>query len=408
MFTKGQQARMEGALNSPTAYRDQLWTEENLAATGTDGIHDLACAPQSDFYPSEKFTCVNNTVTFHDLSSDAEATSWAWTFQDGIPSTSNAANPSVQFTSPGWKTVTLTVGNSVGSTTMSQNLAILVSPEWSEVNGLLSESCSINPLDSYWIKNNINNNISTWGYTAVTGYNNEQGALFLNEIDLENGLWNSRGDDQDELITPSMDLSLLSNGTFNFKYAYATQAVNLSDITETLEIWSTKNCGETWTLRETISGLDLVTDGVYISQFVPNSNNQWRDFSFAIPASIETEDVRFKFVFNSSDFSNNLYLDEINISGNVGLDEMGQLKPVQLYPNPTRDILSIKLSDNASKALSRIDIRDISGKLIKQLPISGFRNNITVDVQDLSEGVYFIQFLMQNGILNETFVKASN
>ena len=61
-----------------------------------------------------------------DNSTGAFVESWNWTFQDGTPSTSTERNPDVVFSSLGWKTVTLTVGNANGGDTKVNEYAILV------------------------------------------------------------------------------------------------------------------------------------------------------------------------------------------------------------------------------------------------------------------------------------------
>ena len=44
MFTNGQKTRMLAALNSNTAERDNLWSDENLEATGTSDTPNLCMA----------------------------------------------------------------------------------------------------------------------------------------------------------------------------------------------------------------------------------------------------------------------------------------------------------------------------------------------------------------------------
>jgi len=76
-----------------------------------------ANVPIADFSASATISLVNPPVTFTDMSLNSPTT-WSWTFQDGIPSTSNAQNPpDVTFTTSGYKVITLTVSNANGSDT---------------------------------------------------------------------------------------------------------------------------------------------------------------------------------------------------------------------------------------------------------------------------------------------------
>ena len=67
--------------------------------------------------------CQNQPVTFTDLST-GNITNWAWTFQGGTPSTSNQQNPTVTWSTPGFKNVTLTITGQGGSNAITQVVEI--------------------------------------------------------------------------------------------------------------------------------------------------------------------------------------------------------------------------------------------------------------------------------------------
>jgi PKD repeat protein len=70
---------------------------------------------------------IENTVNFTDTSAGLAATSWAWTFEGGIPSTSTAQNPSVTYAASGSYNVSLTATNADGPDTLSETDYITVS-----------------------------------------------------------------------------------------------------------------------------------------------------------------------------------------------------------------------------------------------------------------------------------------
>lgn len=409
MFTIGQKDRMRAALNSPVALRYNLWIPENLAATGTDGINDMACAPTADFYPSTRVVCVGSNVTFSDYSSDADATSWSWEFQDASPATSTSANPSVQFNTPGWKTVTLTATNAVGSTTTTNTMAIYVTPAYAEVAGAMQENCNVNPITQHAFQAyNWAQNETDWEYANNVGYGTANGSLRLNNADAQPNVGGFTGGDIDELLTPSMDLSLLSNGKFTFRYAYATGASTTAAITEKLEVWSSRDCGETWSLRTTIDGTDLANAGSFSSYFVPNTGSQWAYQEVTIPSTFETDNVRFKFVFYSSFYSNNLYLDDINITGSMSVDEMDKAHAIHLYPNPAQDVLNVTLPADGTRFQS-MNVRDVSGRLIERVVLNGAAMNrqISINTSKLPAGMYLIELHNGNEVVSEPFMKGN-
>lgn len=73
--------------------------------------------------------CAGGSLNFTDQSTNAPST-WAWTFQGGLPSSSALQNPTnVQFSAPGTYTISLTVSNSGGSNSTSQTVTVNPLPE---------------------------------------------------------------------------------------------------------------------------------------------------------------------------------------------------------------------------------------------------------------------------------------
>ncbi len=81
--------------------------------------------PTAGFTANNTNGCAPFTVQFTSQSS-ANATTFAWQFPGGSPSTSTAQNPSVTYSAVGTYTVTLTVSNTAGSNTATQTNYITV------------------------------------------------------------------------------------------------------------------------------------------------------------------------------------------------------------------------------------------------------------------------------------------
>ncbi|MFI5203449.1 MAG: PKD domain-containing protein [Flavobacteriales bacterium] len=85
-------------------------------------------APVTDFTADAFSTCEGQTINFSDISQNLP-TAWSWNFGAGaIPSTSTAQHPSVQFTTAGNYTVTLTTTNAFGNDTEVKTAFIVVQP----------------------------------------------------------------------------------------------------------------------------------------------------------------------------------------------------------------------------------------------------------------------------------------
>ncbi len=83
--------------------------------------------PVAGFTAAPTSGCGPLAVQFTDQSSNNVST-WSWSFPGGTPSTSSAENPLVTYSTPGTYSVTLTVSNSQGNHTVTQNNLITVLP----------------------------------------------------------------------------------------------------------------------------------------------------------------------------------------------------------------------------------------------------------------------------------------
>ena len=127
MFTTGQVNRMRAAITGPLGGRNNIWTQNNLIATGV-GNSPALCS--TNISVSTTNSCTGKQVTFSvsGLPSSTGNT-YNWSFPGGTPSTSTSANPTVVFNSTGVFRATLTVNTSVGSKTMlSPYVTVTVGP----------------------------------------------------------------------------------------------------------------------------------------------------------------------------------------------------------------------------------------------------------------------------------------
>lgn len=99
---------------------------------GTDGetedynVNINLLIPNPNFSADTTWLSHEDSVDFHDASNN-QTNSWLWTFEGGVPATSEEKNPtSVKFPEPGTYTVSLTAGNDAGSNTNTKTDYITV------------------------------------------------------------------------------------------------------------------------------------------------------------------------------------------------------------------------------------------------------------------------------------------
>lgn len=410
MFTAGQVERLRAALRSELSNRDNLVTLENQAATGVDLTSAPVCTPEAYFYADERMICQGSNVTFTDRSWGAAVDSRVWTFEGGTPATSTSASPSVTYDTPGYKKVTLAVTNSNGTDELVQENYIYVSPLWADFTGPFS-----NDMDSgyehWFLVNNDENNYAKFHIVDGLGkddsrcyklnnYRNTDMALqYTNEWFYKKRL----GSSVDELITPSFDLRTTFAINVSFDYAYATDGTliesdgtNDPDITEVVKVYVSKDCGETWSLKKTLDGADLLTAGFAGgTDFAPTSNAQWKNCSFSYTSSSTDYETRFKIEFTASDVANNFYVDNFNVSGTASLFA-NELESMQLnvFPNPLSSQQSINVSYNAGENPVELILRDVQGKVIHSEVVNQTNSQVnhTLKVGSaLTSSCYFLE-----------------
>ncbi|MBL7940950.1 MAG: T9SS type A sorting domain-containing protein [Flavobacteriales bacterium] len=405
MFSIGQVARMRAAAFSPTGDRSSTWTEENLQAVGVAEGFQAQCPPTADFYartvpttapanqeiPYSRTACTGEEVQFIDNSGGAIPTGWSWTFQDGEPATSTERNPVVSFTTPGWKTVTLTASNGNGSTTKTDPYAILIGGTPNDVAGVFSEGFEDNDGLFPWLGVNYEGNGTMFQRTTSAAYSGNACAVlnsgYRNPLDL---IDQGNEEDIDELLSPTLDLSNLQNGTqLTFRYAYSASTTDLGSVTEELKISSSVDCGKTWIFRDDVVGEELINNGNN-PQLPPPA---WALKTINLPQSVRVQNVRFRFRYTSSAFSGNLYIDDINITGPVSVEDLTLANFMSLYPNPSNDRFSL-----AVYGMDRFDteviVQDIRGAQIYRSilrPSGQAGMEFSGSQLGLAQGVYMIR-----------------
>lgn len=424
MFSKDQVDIMHNTLNGMAGQRNIIWKDTVLQKSG---VRDLAmpqdpsnqlsvplCPPIADFYSPNQITCVGNTVTFEDASYNAVIDSWNWEFQDATPSTSTSMNPSVIFNSPGYKKVRLTVSNSAGSDVKDVSGYIYVSPNWADFTGPTSLNLEGNQ-HYYFIVKNPEDNYGKFQIADGVGYDHSRAFKLGEYKDIsgadpytEDYFYNMRlGGSVDELITPSFDLSTTQSITVSFKFSYATNTMDEAAITEALRVYSTRNCASSWSARtlyidgnlssngSSITGTEIVTGGFAgSSDYAPNNNSMWRTASFTYTPNSSDTKTRFKIEFEASDYSSNLYIDDIMVDGILAVNS-NTLSDMELevYPNPTKGE-AINVSYYAQNEATEFILRDIQGKIISTEIVEQTNSKVNHTLQgteNLPAAPYFLE-----------------
>ena len=199
---------------------------------------------------------------------------------------------------------------------------------------------------------------SQWAYNAVNG----NGAAGTGSIFMDNYSTNNAGE-LDLVYLPWLDFSTQNGAQLTFDVAYARYGASNSD---TLAVYASNDCGQTYSIVYRKGGTDLATVGTdQTAAFTPTAT-QWRNETVNLAAYDGSSHVRLIFI-NEGGYGNNVYLDNINIGSNVvptgdaGISEV--VVPEDGFATCDNPITpEVKLKNFGATALTNVTINyDING-----------------------------------------------
>ncbi|HLP56481.1 MAG TPA: M43 family zinc metalloprotease [Fluviicola sp.] len=407
MFTEDQATFMHNVLLQETSGRNNLYTEANLALTGVDQDPAPTCIPVADFSADKQMVCVGDPVHFDDASWKATVTDYLWSFPGGTPSTSTAANPTVVYNQDGYYSVSLIVSNANGSDTMTFPNMIYASAGWPEFTGPYNEDFESGSA-GWWHVQNPENNWARFQLLNNAGRGNSKGFKLNNYKDVSAAepftndwfYYDRLGNSKDYLISPSFDLSHTSNVTVSFDYAYGTKATTLTDVTEQVKVYTSRDCGQTWQLRSnaTVEDQDIITAGyVGNTDFAPAVDQEWKTQTFTYATTAQDTKLRFRFEFIASDKSSNFYFDNFNISGTLAIAENDASLGITIAPNPVAAGSEVAVEVSETSEDMELQVVDINGALISVTQVAASNGTQTVMIpMNVAKGCYFINAVKGN------------
>ncbi|MCU0437357.1 MAG: M43 family zinc metalloprotease [Raineya sp.] len=301
MFSINQLQRVETVLlNSPR--RVELLTSTAAAPINPNAI-------TANFTASTISTCAGQSVTFTNTStagsSAAPINSWTWNFDvTGVggatppsPATFSGQNPpAVTFTTPGTYQVRLTISNGTTTDDEIKNITILAGNALPITTGFEGSA-------SGWTVGNSGGS-ANWSISNTVGQTGT-GSAWVNLFNVNIGT-NSL-----YLYPPLADLQGYGSASFQFYVAYTTYNADYA----TLTLEASTNCGTSYTTLWTKTGTALSTTSPTstTSNWTPTAA-QWRLENVDISSLIGNRNVQFRFKLTDN-FSNNIYIDNVNISG---------------------------------------------------------------------------------------------
>ncbi len=194
----------------------------------------------------------------------------------------------------------------------------------------------------------------------VGGYGQSERSLFVNYYQ-----WNPAGATNDfgTMTYPKLDFSNQTNAYLKFDRSHA----RYQGSSDRLQVLVSPDCGGTWTIVYDKAAAQLATRPDQNAFFVPPANG-WVTDSISLSAFDGTPELNIQFKV-ISDWGNNLYIDNINVSGVlVGTNDLEDLLAgkVAVFPNPTNSAVNIEFELVESTPVT-IEILNANGQLVATL-----------------------------------------
>ncbi|MEZ5195148.1 MAG: T9SS type A sorting domain-containing protein [Bacteroidales bacterium] len=246
------------------------------------------------------------------------------------------------------------------------------------------------PDENGWVVVNPDNDAITWNLFPVTG-NEGNYSAGINLFEYYSIF------KRDQLISPPIDLSGLSNAQLSFDHAYA-QAINLQ-YTDSLIVKISANCGDTWT-RILELGEDgsqnFVTRSPLNYNFFPAVQDDWCGVGFgsdcnSVDISSWAGNTDVQIMFESVRMvGNNLFIDNVSVGLFTGNSQpVNDEKHVEIFPNPSSGIFTISFQNFTNKG--DVLVFNSQGQLIKRLNFDAGLSNLQFDLQGKPKGLYLCQ-----------------
>ncbi len=264
-----------------------------------------ASPPVPDFTASPTSSCAAPlTVTFTDQTL-ASPTAWEWDIDNNGTTDYTTQSPTHTYSSAGTYSVKLTAYNINGNTSITKTNYIIVGSAALPFSENF-ENAIFPP--GGWSDTQTPVDTKTWTRNTTAAGNGASTACA--SIDFFN--YATTGGEKDNLISKPVSLIGVNNAKLTFKLAYRNYQ-NPANY-DTLKVFVSTNCGSTYGAAVyTKSGTALATSGVLSTEFTPTVSGDWRTDTISLNSFTGNNIVvRFE---GTNKYGNNLYLDDINITG---------------------------------------------------------------------------------------------
>ena len=218
---------------------------------------------------------------------------------------------------------------------------------------------------------------------------------------------------KEAVYSPLIDLTggTSSMLTLSFKHAFNylqfTPPVSTVDLTlsDTLEVFISTDCGETYTSILKKAGADLATVSSPILNplsiqaciFSPEDTN-WSGLEMDISAYTSFQEARFKLEYTSN-LGGTLYIDDFKVNYQpLSTVEVNNVE-LNIYPNPAQSYFMLS---NVHDENIMVSVIDLTGKIVLSRIIT--QKNEPIDISNLLSGSYIVNMVTEQSFFSKMLI----
>ncbi len=186
----------------------------------------------------------------------------------------------------------------------------------------------------------------------------------------------------------AMQLTTGNQYTITFKHRVQSNAATTIPMSLNVVVGTT-NDGLNSTTLETFTNLTNLNYVDRVASFTPTTSGVYY-FGFLNNTAPNT---------TPGGTINRNFIDDVTVTETLSTDKFDAVK-VAVFPNPVRDILNINLLESIT---AKVSISDINGRTVKNININ--EANASINVSDLSSGVYMLNITTDKGTSTKKIIK---
>lgn len=200
--------------------------------------------------------------------------------------------------------------------------------------------------------------------------------------------------ESEEVIIGNFNTSAATTLSLDFDYSYA----NVSGKNDDVDVLVSKDCGTTWTSVWKKSGATLSTTAPPASgAFVPKKAADWKHAKINLIAQ-KSSNMILK-VKGTNDGGHYAFMDNINIDGQLAVNNFNTVNNVSLSPNPASNYVNVNFNLERNETVM-IKIIDATGRVVSVVSNSVMnhgKNQINIPTNNLTSGIYSVSIETEEG-----------